>query len=48
MIDGEWHIDHIQPVSKFDKNTDVSVVNSLKNLQPLWAQENLSKSDRYN
>ena len=34
---GEWHIDHIKPVSKFDKNTPINVVNSLSNLQPLWA-----------
>jgi len=34
---GEWHIDHIKPVSSFDKNTDVSIVCALDNLQPLWA-----------
>lgn len=34
---GEWHIDHIKPVSKFDKDTEPSIVNSLTNLQPLWA-----------
>jgi len=34
---GEWHIDHIKPVSSFDKNTDVSIVCALSNLQPLWA-----------
>jgi hypothetical protein len=34
---GEWHIDHIKAVSKFDKDTPPSVVNSLNNLQPLWA-----------
>ena len=33
---GEWHIDHIIPVSKFDKES----------LQPLWAFENLVKSNR--
>jgi hypothetical protein len=43
---GEWHIDHIIPVSKFDKNTPVNIVNSLDNLQPLWASENLSKNNR--
>ena len=36
---GEWHIDHIKPVSKFDKDTDVSIVCSLDNLQPLWATD---------
>ena len=34
---GEWHIDHIIPVSSFDKETHPSIVNALSNLQPLWA-----------
>jgi hypothetical protein len=34
---GEWHIDHIKPVSSFDKDTPMSIVNALSNLQPLWA-----------
>lgn len=34
---GEWHIDHIIPVSHFPKDTPVSIVCSLDNLQPLWA-----------
>lgn len=34
---GEWHIDHIKPVSSFDSETPPSVVNKLSNLQPLWA-----------
>lgn len=33
---GEWHIDHIIPISKFDTSTPVNVINSLSNLQPLW------------
>lgn len=40
---GVWHIDHIKSVSSFDKNTPISVVNALSNLQPLWSNENLSK-----
>ncbi len=44
---GEWHVDHIKPVSKFDKTELPSVVNSLDNLQPLWANENLKKGARY-
>ena len=43
---GEWHIDHIKPVSSFDKNEKMSVVNSLDNLQPLWAKDNLSKGSK--
>lgn len=34
---GDWHIDHIKPVSSFDKDTPASVVNALSNLQPLWS-----------
>ena len=34
---GEWHIDHIKPLSLFEKNTPIHVVNALSNLQPLWA-----------
>jgi hypothetical protein len=42
---GEWHIDHIIPVSKFEKETPPSIVNSLSNLQPLWAIDNYKKSN---
>ena len=45
---GEWHIDHIVPVSWWLKNgiTDPSMINALINLQPLWAEDNLAKSDK--
>jgi hypothetical protein len=43
---GDWHVDHKIPVSKFDKETPMSIVNSLDNLQPLWALDNLSKSNK--
>lgn len=50
-----WHIDHIRPLSSFtffDKNGKIVIENvreamSLKNLQPLWAKDNLSKSNKY-
>lgn len=45
---GEWHIDHIKPVSLFEEDTDISIVNALENLQPLWSFENLSKGNSYN
>ena len=54
---GEWHIDHIKPVSKFDKETPMSIVNALSNLQPLWEttreingvifEGNLNKREKY-
>ena len=43
---GGWHIDHIKPVSSYDSDTPVDVVNSLENLQPLWAFDNLSKGNK--
>ena len=45
---GEWHIDHIIPLSKLISSgfTDPKLVNGLWNLQPLWAEDNLSKSDK--
>lgn len=43
-----WHIDHIVPVAEFMRKgeTDPAVVNALSNLQPLWAGDNMRKSDR--
>ena len=42
-----WHIDHIKPVSSFDHNDPKQVAECwhFTNLQPLWAEDNLSKSD---
>lgn len=42
---GEWHIDHITPISHFLKEGKDAphVVHALENLQPLWAFDNLSK-----
>lgn len=47
---GEWHIDHIIPISAFLKEgfNDQKIINSLFNLQPLWANENIAKKDKYN
>lgn len=44
---GEWHIDHKKPVSSFDKSEKISIINSLDNLQPLWAKDNLKKSNKF-
>jgi len=47
---GEWHIDHIIPVSHFyfdnPEDQDFKVCWSLLNLRPLWAKDNLSKGNK--
>jgi len=45
----EWHIDHIKPIKIFldEGENDIKIINSLSNLQPLWAFENKSKSAKY-
>jgi len=46
---GEWHIDHIRPCASFDL-TDLAQQRecfNFKNLQPLWAKDNLSKGAKY-
>jgi hypothetical protein len=43
---GEWHIDHIRPVSSFSAE-EWEQINHYSNLQPLWAKDNLSKGDSW-
>ena len=40
---GEWHIDHIIPLSSAKTEEEIYKLCHYSNLQPLWAQENLSK-----
>lgn len=42
---GEWHIDHIKPLSVMAKSGiyDPAVLNALDNLSPLWAADNMAK-----
>lgn len=46
---GEWHIDHIIPKSFFvfagTNDTEFRMCWRLENLQPLWAKDNLQKSN---
>lgn len=48
---GEWHIDHIRPIASFDYDStdhpDFKKCWALNNLQPLWAEDNLRKNDKW-
>lgn len=45
---GGWNIDHIRPCASFDltKPSEQRKCFNYKNLQPLWEEENLRKSDK--
>ncbi len=45
---GKWHIDHIRPCASFDllDEDQQRICFHFSNLQPLWASDNFSKSDR--
>lgn len=43
-----WHVDHIVPIASFDISTEdgQKAAFHYTNLQPLWAEDNLKKSDK--
>jgi hypothetical protein len=43
---GLWHIDHIRPISSFS-DEELHLAFHYTNLQPLWAEENLEKSNKW-
>jgi hypothetical protein len=43
---GEWHIDHIIPLSSAKTEDELYNLCHYTNLQPLWAEENLKKSNK--
>lgn len=45
---GEWHIDHVIPLSSAKSEDEIIALNHYTNLQPLWAYENLHKGSKTN
>jgi hypothetical protein len=44
---GEWHLDHIIPISSATNEKEVYELNNYKNFQPLWSIDNLIKSNKF-
>jgi hypothetical protein len=44
----DWHVDHIRPCSSFDLSDPIQQKECFHytNLQPLWAKDNIKKSDK--
>jgi hypothetical protein len=45
---GDWHIDHIIPLSSAKDKVEILKLCHYTNLQPLWANENLQKGSKLN
>lgn len=43
---GEWHVDHIIPTSIATTEEELYKLNHYTNLQPLWAIDNIKKSNK--
>ena len=44
---GEWHLDHIIPISKATTYEEAIKLNHYTNFQALWSIENLKKGNKY-
>lgn len=43
---GDWHLDHITPLSNANNIDDIIKYNHYSNFQPLWAKDNILKSNK--
>jgi len=43
---GQWHLDHIYPVSLAKDEAELIKLNHYTNFQPMWASENISKGNK--
>jgi hypothetical protein len=43
---GEWHLDHIYPVSLAKDEEELIKLNHYTNFQPMWALDNIKKSNK--
>lgn len=41
-----WHLDHIIPLASANTEEEIYKLNHYTNFQPLWAEENMKKSDK--
>lgn len=44
---GKWHLDHIKPMSLAKSEEECITLNHYTNFQPLWAKDNLRKSNKH-
>ena len=44
---GEWHLDHIKPISLATTEEEVYKLCHYTNYQPLWAKDNIIKGAKY-
>jgi hypothetical protein len=44
---GDWHFDHITPISWAKTEDEIYKLNHYSNFQPLWREDNLSKGNKY-
>ena len=43
---GEWHLDHVYPISRAESLQHCLDLNHYSNFQPLWATDNMKKSNK--